>query len=122
MDNVAGGIASSFSAGTNGSEGPLNRASAGAHAAVDSVAGAADDLARKAKPAIERVATLAHAAVDKAAGVAAPTADWLREMGESMNATQKKLLTNTCSYVAANPLKSLGMAVAAGYLISRMTR
>lgn len=122
MDNIAGSNASSLSGNTNGSDGPVNRASTGAHAAVDSIAGAADDLARKAKPAIDRVASLAHGVVDKAAGAAAPTADWLKDMGESMNATQKKLLGDTCSYVAANPLKSLGMALAAGYLISRMTR
>ena len=63
---------------------------------------------------------MAHQAVDKAAGVAAPTADWLSEQGESLNATQKKLVADTCGYVTANPLKSVGIAVLAGFLLSRV--
>ena len=63
---------------------------------------------------------MAHQAVDKAAGAAAPTADWLTEQGESLNATQKKLVADTCSYVSANPLKAVGIAVVAGFLLSRI--
>ena len=101
-------------------EGALNKASSGAHSAVDSMAGAAEEAARKAKPAIDRVAAVAHQAVDKAAGAAAPTADWLAEQGESLNATQKKLVEDTCSYISAHPLKAVAIAVAAGFLISRL--
>jgi ElaB/YqjD/DUF883 family membrane-anchored ribosome-binding protein len=103
-------------------EGALHRASAGAHAAVNSIAGAADEAARKAKPAIDRVAAIAHQAVDTASGAVGPTADWLTERGESLNAAQKKLMADTCSYISAHPLKSVGIAVVAGYLISRFTR
>ena len=93
----------------------LNKASTSAHAAVNSIAGAA-------KPAIERAAGMAHEAVDGAAGAAAPAAKWLGERGESLNATQKKLLADTCSLVSANPLKSVGIAAVAGYLIARILR
>jgi ElaB/YqjD/DUF883 family membrane-anchored ribosome-binding protein len=107
--------------GMSGShEGILNKASSSAHAAVNSIAGAADEAARKAKPAIDQVSAMAHQAVDKAAGAVAPTADWLAEQGESVNATQKKLVADTCSYVSANPLKALGIAVVAGFLLSRI--
>jgi ElaB/YqjD/DUF883 family membrane-anchored ribosome-binding protein len=102
------------------SEGILNTASSSAHAAVNSIAGAADEAARKAKPAIDRVAAMAHQAVDKAAGAAAPTADWLAEQGESLNTTQKKLVADTCGYISANPLKAVGIAVVAGFLLSRI--
>jgi ElaB/YqjD/DUF883 family membrane-anchored ribosome-binding protein len=111
---------SSTSGMSNNAEGALDRASSSAHAAVDSIAGAADEAARKARPAIDRVATMAHQAVDKAAGAAAPTADWLTEQGESLNATQKKLVADTRSYVSANPLKAIGIAVVAGFLLSRI--
>ena len=47
------------------------------------------------------------------AGAAAPTADWLAEQGESLNAAQKKLVADTCSYVSANPLKSVAIAAVA---------
>jgi ElaB/YqjD/DUF883 family membrane-anchored ribosome-binding protein len=46
----------------------------------------------------------------------------LVEQGESLNAAQKKLVTETCGYISANPLKAVGIAVAAGFLISRMIR
>jgi ElaB/YqjD/DUF883 family membrane-anchored ribosome-binding protein len=105
---------------SNYTEGNLSKASSGAHAAVDSIAGAADEAARKARPAIDRVAAMAHQAVDTAAGAAAPTADWLAEQGESLNAAQKKLVADTCSYVSANPLKSVGIAVVAGFLLGRI--
>jgi ElaB/YqjD/DUF883 family membrane-anchored ribosome-binding protein len=89
---------------------------------VDRVAGAADEAARKAKPAIVRAAKLAHHAVDKAADAAAPTAEWLGEQGESLMATPKKLVDDTCKYVAANPLKSVALALVAGLLIGRIVR
>ncbi len=103
-----------------GSTGTLNKVSTSAHSAVDSFAASADEAARKAKPAIDKVTAMAHQAVDKAAGAAAPTADWLMEQGESLNASQKKLVSDTCSYVSANPLKSVGIALVAGFLLSRM--
>ena len=103
-------------------DGTLHKASLSVHDAVNSIAGAADKAARKAAPAIDRVAAMAHQAVDKAAGAAAPTADWLVEQGESLNVTQKKLVANTRSYVSANPLKTLGIAAAAGFLLSRIFR
>lgn len=123
MDTTARGTTLSTSGISNHAESnTLNKASSGAHAAVDSMAGKAEEAANKAKPAIDRVAAIAHQAVDKAAGAAAPTADWLSEQGESLKGTQKKLLENTCNYVSANPGKALGMALAAGFLISRMMR
>jgi ElaB/YqjD/DUF883 family membrane-anchored ribosome-binding protein len=120
METTARGNTPSTSGTSNSTEGTLSKASSSAHAAVDSIAGAADDAARKAKPAIDRVAAMAHQAVEKAAGAAAPTAEWLTEQGESLKATQKKLLSDTCSYVSANPLKALGFAVVAGFLLSRV--
>jgi len=65
---------------------------------------------------------MAHQAVDKVAGAAGPTAEWLAEQGESLNATQKKMMADTCGYVSANPLKSVGIAVLAGFLLSRIIR
>ena len=100
----------------------LTKTTAGAHAAVTSIADAADAAARKAKPAIDQVAAMAHQAVDRAAASAAPAVDWIGEQGESLNATQKKLITDISAYIAANPLMSVGVAVLAGFLISRMIR
>jgi ElaB/YqjD/DUF883 family membrane-anchored ribosome-binding protein len=120
MESSAHGNNVSTSGMSGHAEGVLDKASSGAHAAVNSIAGAVDGVARQAKPAIDRVAAIVHDAVDKAAGAAAPTADWLSAQGESLNSTQKKLLSNTCSYVSANPFKALGVALVAGFLLSRV--
>jgi ElaB protein len=103
-------------------EAVLTKASAGAHAAVDSVAGAADGVARKAPPAIDHAATMAHQAVDRMTGAAMPTVEWLAATAEDLNATQKKMVNEARGYVSANPLKSVGIAAIAGFLISRLIR
>ena len=120
METNTRGNAPSNTGMGNGSDGTVNKASSSAHAAVDSFAGAADEAVRKAKPAIDKVTAMAHQAVDKAAGAAAPTADWLAEQGESLNTTQKKLVADSCDYISANPLKAIGIAVVAGFVLSRI--
>ena len=118
------GYGSSFSSttglSTNSGEGKLDKVSSSAHAAVDSLANAADEATRKVKPKIDKVAAMAHEAVDKAAGAASETADKITARGESLNAAQKKLVADTCSYVSENPLKSVGFAVLAGFLLARI--
>ena len=103
-------------------ESALNKASSGAHAAVDSIAGAADEAARKAKPAIDQFAAIAHQAVDKAANAATPAAEWLNRQGEDLTAAQKQLVSDATKYISANPLKSVAIALAAGFVISRIVR
>jgi ElaB/YqjD/DUF883 family membrane-anchored ribosome-binding protein len=56
---------------------------------------------------VNEAAVRAHNAVDQAAEAAAPAED---------------LMSGACAYVTAHPLRSLGLALAAGYLISRLTR
>ena len=120
METTVRGNISPTSGLSNFNEGTLNKASSSAHGVVDSNARAADEAARRAKPAIDQAAAMAHQAVDKAASAVLPAADWLSEQGENLNATQKKLVADTCSYVSANPLKSVGIAVVAGFLLSRI--
>lgn len=83
---------------------------------------AIDDVASKAKPAIDRAASLAHEAADKVSSAGAQTADWMSAQGEHLSAAQKKLVEDTCNYISANPLKSVAMAVAAGYVLSRIIK
>ena len=122
MENTVGGNMLSTSGIPNKIESTLTKASSSAHAAVDSVAGKVDEAASKAKPAIYRIAAKAHQAVDKVVDVATPTADWLAEQGEHLNSMQKKLVEDSCGFVSAHPLKAIGIALAAGFLIGRITR
>jgi ElaB/YqjD/DUF883 family membrane-anchored ribosome-binding protein len=71
---------------------------------------------------LKQATARAHGAVDQVADAAAPAAEWLEEQSETLTTSGEKLLDSTCKYVAAHPLQSLGLAVAAGYLISRLTR
>jgi ElaB/YqjD/DUF883 family membrane-anchored ribosome-binding protein len=71
---------------------------------------------------INKAQASAHEAVDQVAEAAAPAAKWLEGKGDQLSAGGEKLMDSTCKYIAANPFKSLGMALAAGYLISRLTR
>ena len=103
-------------------DGALHKAATGAHNVVEKVAGAADDAARRAIPAIDRAAEYAHRTVDRTVTGVSPAAEWLDEQAMAFNATQKKLVSSSRDYVAANPLASLGMALAAGFLISHIIR
>ena len=103
-------------------DGKLRQASQGAHNVVNSLAGRADEAVRRIPPAIDQAASLAHQAVDRAENAVAPTADWVTQQANSLEAAEKKLVTGTSSYISANPLKSIGLAVLAGIVISRMMR
>jgi ElaB/YqjD/DUF883 family membrane-anchored ribosome-binding protein len=98
-----------------GSAASSGKAASGAHAVVDKAAEAA-------KPAVERAAQYAHDAVDRAASAAAPAAQWVSEKSEKLRVTQKQVVDDTCNYISANPLTSVGLAAAMGFLIGRMAR
>jgi ElaB/YqjD/DUF883 family membrane-anchored ribosome-binding protein len=100
----------------------LGKAASGAHHAVDSMAHKAEHLAKQTGPAIDRVKSMAHQAVDNAAGAAGPAVNWIAEQGEQLNETQKKMVDDLCKYVSANPLKSVGIALATGFILSRIIR
>src|SRR5262245_19143056 len=104
------------------SDATLARPAAGAQRTADVVADAVNDAADQARPTVDRLAAMAHDAVDKAAAMAAPAADWMSEQGHDFAALEKKFVDDTCSYVSANPLKSIGIALVAGFLLSRIIR
>ena len=113
METSPRGTFPSNSGMTSAEESFLTRTSSNAHAAVDSMAGAADEAARKVKPAIDQVASMAHHAVDKAADV-------VSEQGANLSAVKKKLAADTANYVSVHPIKTIAIAVAAGFLLSRI--
>lgn len=90
--------------------------------ATASVHSAIDEAARYAQPAIDRAAAMAHQATDKVSSAGGESADWVNERSEQLLLTQKKVVEDTCKYISANPLKSIGIALVAGFLISRIAR
>ncbi len=98
---------------------PMERKTNQAHQAIDM---AATKAAEKAAPTIDRVAQAAHQTVDKVAQAAAPAADWISDNAEQLRRQQEQLLEGARSYVRDRPLVAVGVALAAGYLIGRMSR
>jgi ElaB/YqjD/DUF883 family membrane-anchored ribosome-binding protein len=71
---------------------------------------------------LNKATTRMHGALDQALDAATPAAQWLEEHGEALTTGGEKLLGRTRKYVSANPLQALGLALATGYLISRISR
>jgi ElaB/YqjD/DUF883 family membrane-anchored ribosome-binding protein len=81
---------------------------------------AIDHASDAARPAVDRIASGAHQAVDKIANAATHAADSLGVKGGQLKDAQARLMQDWGGYVGANPVISLGIAVAAGFLLSRL--
>ena len=90
-------------------------ASAGAHDTVDKMTNAV-------RPAVDRIATGAHKAVDKIARTAAQTAESLGAKGEQLQDAHARMTEQCRVYVRENPLAAIGIALAAGFVLSRLIR
>ena len=85
----------------------------GAHDAIDRVS----DVTR---PVVDRIASGAHQAVDRIAGAAGQAADTLGVKHEQLRNAQVRAMEQWRGYVRDHPVASVGMAVAAGFLLSRL--
>ena len=69
---------------------------------------------------IEKAIHSAHEAVDKLSNATSQAAEALGEKGQELKNAEKRLMENCRTYVRDNPISSLGIAVAAGFLLSRL--
>lgn len=81
----------------------------------------ADALGAKAHGGIDRLSSGAHDAVDRAANVAGVAAERLSVKSTELLAARDQWMDATRGYVREHPLAALGIALAAGYLLSRIT-
>lgn len=70
--------------------------------------------------AIDKASHAAHETVDKIAGATNKAAERIGEKGEQLKNAEQNLLNNCRVYARENPVASLGIAVAAGFLLSRL--
>ncbi|BBP03898.1 hypothetical protein TPL01_28170 [Sulfuriferula plumbiphila] len=112
METTANNLSSNQSPIGKSIAGNIDDASVGAHHTIDKVSEAA-------RPAVDRVATGAHQVVDKLAGAAANAAETLGVKGEQFKQAQTRITENCRDYVRENPIASVGIAVVAGFLLSR---
>jgi len=69
---------------------------------------------------IDKASHSAHEAVDKIANATNQAAEVLGEKGEQLKNAEQQLMESCRGYVKDNPITSLGIAVAAGFLLSRV--
>ncbi|MDO9238898.1 DUF883 family protein [Methylicorpusculum sp.] len=69
---------------------------------------------------IKNAANSAHETVDKIANATNQAAEALGEKGEQLKNCEQQLVENCRSYVHENPLTALGIAAAAGFVLSRL--
>jgi ElaB/YqjD/DUF883 family membrane-anchored ribosome-binding protein len=100
----------------NGSAGNVARTLDNAGARLH---GAIDKMSASAVPAVNRAASRAHVAVDQVTQAAGGAADSLAAKADELRATQSRLTEDCRGYVRENPLASVGIALATGYLLSR---
>jgi ElaB protein len=93
----------------------VDRAGTGAHDVIDKVSDAAH-------PVVDRIATGAHRAVDKIAGGAGQAAETLGIKGKQLKDVQVRAMEQCRGYIREHPVASVGIAVAAGFLLSRLVR
>ena len=68
----------------------------------------------------DKVSDSAHAAYDKIADATSQAAETLGEKGEQLKKTEQQLMKNCRGYIRENPMTSVSIAVAAGFLLSRL--
>ena len=91
----------------------VDQATTGAHRVIDRASEAA-------RPAVDKLASGAHQVVDRVAGAATSAAETLDLKSEQLRNAQSKLADDYREYVRENPAMSVGLAVAAGFLLSRL--
>ncbi len=69
---------------------------------------------------IEKASDYAHEAGDKIASATSQAAKAIGEQGEQLLNAEQKMMKHCCNYVSAHPMKSLGIAVAAGFLLRHL--
>ena len=69
---------------------------------------------------IDKAANSANEAVDKVASVTNQAAEALGKKGKQLKNAEQQLIEDCRVYVRDNPITSVGIAVAAGFLLSRV--
>ena len=93
--------------------GSINATNVGASDTTNTVADVAG-------PTVDRLASGAHRVVDQMADVAAQAAEALDAKGGELKNLQVQWLEKSRVYVRDNPVKSLGIAIVSGFLLSRL--
>ena len=81
-----------------------------------------ENTSTQQKQTIDRLSQTAHQGVDRAANAATAVAERLGEEADQWMDLQENWVEGARDYVREHPFAALGIAVAAGYLFSMITR
>lgn len=68
----------------------------------------------------DKASKLAHETGDKIASATSQAIETLSDKGEQMKSAEQHLVKNCQRYIRDNPISSIGIAVASGFLLSRL--
>lgn len=91
----------------------VKSAASGAHQAID-------HLSEAAQPMVSNAASSAHKLVDRVVGSTTRVTDRLHETGARLKDAELRMLDASSGYVREHPFKSVGLALAAGILVSSL--
>ena len=69
---------------------------------------------------IDKASKSAHKAFDKISDATSQAAESLGEKGDQLKKAEQKLMKSCRGYISDNPVTSVGIAVTAGFLLSRL--
>lgn len=69
---------------------------------------------------IDKVTNSAHEVVEKIANVTSQASEALGEKGDQLMNAEQRMMKQCRGYIHDNPITSLGIAAAAGFLLSRL--
>ena len=81
----------------------------------------ASQMSEKAHAGIDRFTSSAHNTVDRVVSAASSAAERFNVGDSKLAHSAQEWKEQTCTYVRAHPMTAVGIAVAAGYLLSRLT-
>jgi ElaB/YqjD/DUF883 family membrane-anchored ribosome-binding protein len=88
--------------------------------ASSSMHGAVDKLSEAAKPAADRVAAGAQTAMEALAKAVSKASEAMGASAEQLSDLQERAVGSARTLIRAKPLTVIGIAVAAGFLLSRL--
>ena len=77
---------------------------------------------KQSEDSINRMSQTAHDTIDRAAAAASTAYERVSAKGEELMSMQEDWMESAREYVREKPLQALGIAVAAGFLLSILTR
>ena len=84
--------------------------------------GLVDQAKSGAAAKADAAASAAHRRIDQAASTAAAATDWASQKVGDYTRAPQAALESACETIRARPLVSVGIALAAGYILGRIAR